>query len=251
MPAGLAGVVRKLMAKRPEDRYQTPKELAEVLQAGLKTGQWPKPVPSRPLQQIPGQTPMRWRKALWMGIGLFLALVLYLAFRPAGSDSETGEVVIKDPGFETPSVGTEFKYSPTGSPWTFSTEKTGITGNGSLFTNGNPNAPEGSQVALLQGAGGTISQPVRFATGTYTVHFLAAQRGNFNNSVQTFRVLVAGNVVGTFTPSSTSYAVYKTEPFTVTAGVHTLTFEGLNPKDGDNTAFIDMVRVQRQSPVRP
>jgi serine/threonine protein kinase len=30
-----------LVMKRPEDRYQTPKELAEVLEAGLKTGKWP------------------------------------------------------------------------------------------------------------------------------------------------------------------------------------------------------------------
>jgi hypothetical protein len=121
----------------------------------------------------------------------------------------------------------------------------GLTGNSNPFTKDNPNAPEGTQVAFLQGADGTISQSVTFVAGTYAVHFLAAQRGTFNQGGQTFRVLVDGNVVGTFTPSSASYAVYKTAAFTVTAGPHTLTFEGQNPKDGDNTAFIDMVSVQR------
>jgi WD40 repeat protein/serine/threonine protein kinase len=41
VPAGLAHVLRKLMAKRPEDRYQTPEELAAVLAEGLQ-GRWPK-----------------------------------------------------------------------------------------------------------------------------------------------------------------------------------------------------------------
>jgi formylglycine-generating enzyme required for sulfatase activity/tRNA A-37 threonylcarbamoyl transferase component Bud32 len=38
VPAGIAAVVRKLMAKRPEVRYQTPKEVADVLaQSGERT----------------------------------------------------------------------------------------------------------------------------------------------------------------------------------------------------------------------
>lgn len=43
MPPGLANVLRKLMAKRPEDRYQTPAELITVLEAGLKSGAWKGP----------------------------------------------------------------------------------------------------------------------------------------------------------------------------------------------------------------
>src|SRR5262249_2830896 len=48
-------------------------------------------------------------------------------------------------GFETPNVGTgtfgAFAYDPTGSAWTFS-GSAGVAGNGSGFTDGNPNAPE-------------------------------------------------------------------------------------------------------------
>src|SRR5262249_47733006 len=35
VPAGVAGVVRRLMAKSPEDRYQTPAELVEALEQAL------------------------------------------------------------------------------------------------------------------------------------------------------------------------------------------------------------------------
>jgi serine/threonine-protein kinase len=41
VPAGVAGVVRKMMAKDVRDRYQTPGEVAEVLASGLSSGKWP------------------------------------------------------------------------------------------------------------------------------------------------------------------------------------------------------------------
>jgi hypothetical protein len=56
-------------------------------------------------------------------------------------------------------------------------------------------------------------------------------------------VLVDGNSVGTFTPTGTSYAAYTTGPFAVGAGSHAITFKGLDPNGGDNTAFIDLVRL--------
>jgi WD40 repeat protein len=43
VPDGVAAVIAKLMAKRPEQRYQTPAELATVLEVGLRTGNWPGP----------------------------------------------------------------------------------------------------------------------------------------------------------------------------------------------------------------
>jgi serine/threonine-protein kinase len=56
VPAGVGVVVRKLMAKTREQRYQTPSELAEVLAAGLRTGTWPVPAPTAggASQLIPG-----------------------------------------------------------------------------------------------------------------------------------------------------------------------------------------------------
>jgi WD40 repeat protein len=41
VPAPLAAVIRRLMAKHPDDRYQTPGELAAALEALLRTGQLP------------------------------------------------------------------------------------------------------------------------------------------------------------------------------------------------------------------
>jgi hypothetical protein len=49
--------------------------------------------------------------------------------------------------------------------------------------------------------------------------------------------------VGTFTPAGTAYSTFTTSNFTVTAGTHTLSFVGLDPNGGDNTAFIDNVQL--------
>lgn len=153
---------------------------------------------------------------------------------------------VSDPGFEAVSVGTgsygAFAYDPSGSPWTF-TGQAGVAGDGSGFTSGNPDAPEGSQVAFLQGTG-SMSQSINLDAGTYSLTFVAAQRGNFNQGGQTFQVLLDGNVIGTCTPSGSSYTSFNTGNFIVdTSGTHTLTFQGLNPNGGDNTAFIDQVAI--------
>jgi hypothetical protein len=149
---------------------------------------------------------------------------------------------VSDPGFERPNVGAgtfnAFRYNPSGSPWTFS-DGSGVAGNGSGLTDGNPDAPDGTQVAFLQGFG-SISQTLTFAAGTYSLGFSAAQRGN-DNSNQTFQVLVDGNVVDTFTPADANYTSYATSSFTVTAGAHTIAFLGTDPSGGNNTAFIDSV----------
>ncbi len=150
---------------------------------------------------------------------------------------------IGDPGFEQVVVGAgNFQYDPTGSPWTFS-GSSGISGNNSGFTSGNPPAPQGSQVAFLQGTGSFTQSVAGWAAASYVLTFDAAQRGNFGVSQQNFNVLIDGSVVGTFTPSSTSYQSYSTAAFTVAAGTHTITFQGLDSAGGDNTAFIDAVTI--------
>jgi hypothetical protein len=154
-----------------------------------------------------------------------------------------------DPDFAQPNMGTglsAYVYNPSGVLWTYSS-LSGVAGNGSAFTAGNPNAPVGTQVAFLQETG-TINQAVNFSAGTYTISFEAAQRAN--NS-QTIEVEVDGSVMGTITPSSTSYASYTTNAFTVSAGTHTVAFVGLDPRGGDNTAFIDAASIQTASPPPP
>jgi hypothetical protein len=154
---------------------------------------------------------------------------------------------LADPGFEQKSVGDgQYLGDPTGSPWSFSGDA-GISANNSDFTRGSPPAPEGTQVAFMQGlngVNGSFSQSVSdWTAGTYDLTFEAAQRANFGTSQQAFNVLVDGNVVGHFQPSGTSYQPYTTDPFTISGpGPHTITFQGLN-STGDNTAFIDQVMV--------
>ena len=52
---------------------------------------------------------------------------------------------------------------------------------------------------------------------TPKIGFYAAQRGNCQASRQDFNVLVDGTVVGSFTPSGTTYQSFTTAAFTVTA----------------------------------
>ncbi len=165
------------------------------------------------------------------------AFVDQVAVAPASIPS------IGDPGFEQVAVGAgHYQYDPTGSAWTFSGES-GITGNNSGFTAGNPPAPQGSQVAFLQGTGSFTQTVTGWAAGSYVLTFDAAQRGNYQASQENFNVLIDGNVVGSFTPSGTSYQSYSTAVFTIAAGPLTITFQGLDSAGGDNTAFIDSVNI--------
>jgi uncharacterized protein YabE (DUF348 family) len=148
---------------------------------------------------------------------------------------------ISDGSFEAPGlVAQTFQYGPNGSPWQFS-GSAGVSGKGSAFTGSNPKAPDGTQVALLQG-GGSMSQSAYLSAGTYSLSFLAAQRGGGSQAhYQELQVLVDGAQVGLVTPASTQYGLYQTANFTVTVGTHTVRFLGLNPLGGDNTAFVDEV----------
>jgi hypothetical protein len=150
---------------------------------------------------------------------------------------------VSDGGFESPSVGAGgYAYDPSGTPWTYN-GNAGVTGNGSGFTAGNPNAPEGSQVGFVQTTGSMSQAVAGMAAGSYVITFDAAQRGNVQASRQDLEVLVDGTAIASFTPAGTSYAAYTTPAFTVTAGTHTIAFQGLDSAGGDNTAFIDDVRL--------
>ncbi len=151
---------------------------------------------------------------------------------------------IDDAGFESVSLPpwTGYTFDPAGSPWAYS-GSAGVTSNGSLFTSANPDAPGGTQVAFLQAQGAMTQSIAGWAAGTYQVSFAAAQRGSYGGSRQDFEVLVDGQVVSAFTPASTSYQAYTTASFTVAAGAHTVTLQGLDTAGGDNTAFVDNVAI--------
>jgi hypothetical protein len=184
-----------------------------------------------------------------------LHTIKLVGMNPLGGDNTAliDEVAIAaasslgDGSFETPGLAAKtFQYSPDGSPWQFSGDA-GVSSNGSSFTRGNPVAPDGTQVAVLQ-CNGSISQPVSMDAGTYGLSFEAAQRaGSANKHYQEINVLIDGSSVGTVTPSSSGYALYETSIFTVTAGTHNVEFLGMNPLGGDNTAFIDEVTLTAAS----
>jgi len=157
--------------------------------------------------------------------------------------SSVAATYVGDPGFEAVPVGSgggAYAYNPAGSAWTF-TGQAGLSGNASAFTSANPNAPQGSQVAFLQSLG-SIAQTIHVAVaGSYQLAFEAAQRGNNGTSAEDFQVLVDGTIVGTFRPTGTSYGWYGTPAFTLSAGTHTIAFQGLDSAGGDNTAFLDAV----------
>jgi uncharacterized repeat protein (TIGR01451 family) len=159
---------------------------------------------------------------------------------------------LQDPGFETPSLGSgpsAYQYDPDASPWSFAGQA-GVSGNGSGFTSGNPNAPEGTQVAFLERIG-SFNEAVTLTAGPYVVTFSAAQRATYQSSSQTFQVQIDGTTVGTFTPASITYARFTTSTLQLAAGIHVISFVGLNPNGGDNTAFIDQVALTGPPPPPP
>jgi alpha-L-rhamnosidase len=177
------------------------------------------------------------------------------ATNAAGESLNSAEVAatpqgIANFGFESPAVSS-YQYLPAGAGWTFGGTNggggAGITANHSGFTTYNAPAPEGVQVAFVQNFG-TIVQPLTgFTPGTtYTITFSAAQRADSGNQHggESWNVTLDGNVIRSYNPgaSATSYVNY-TASFVATATTHTLGFVGTDLATGDNTVFIDNVRI--------
>ena len=155
---------------------------------------------------------------------------------------------IANSGFETPALpfGT-YDDAPAGASWTFvpawAGGQSGISANGSAFTDHNPNAPAGAQVAFIQGAN-TISQVVNFPScGVFRVRVSAAQRDLFyNQSTLGLDVYVDGVYYGSLAPPDRNYVTLTSSQFSVAAGNHTITFQGVN-NGFDNSVFIDSVQI--------
>lgn len=135
--------------------------------------------------------------------------------------------------FESPATS-DYVYRPLGATWTF-TNDAGIQRNGGAF--GATAAPVGVQTAFVQNSG-EMAQSVSLTAGTYKVGFKAAKRTT-HGGTQTFNVLFDSTVIGTYTPSTSTFTSYTTSNFTATAGTHAIRFVGTTT--GDNTDFIDDV----------
>ncbi len=149
-------------------------------------------------------------------------------------------------GFELPVIN-NYRYQPAGAAWTYmhtSADGSGLVANGSAF--GNPPAPEGRQAAFIQ-AHGRLSQTLSgFTPGThYTLTFAAAQRAGANqHGGQTWEIRLDDTVIASFNPgpAATHYIDYAAT-FVATAPTHRLTFAGTDLPTGDNTVFLDHLRL--------
>jgi hypothetical protein len=126
--------------------------------------------------------------------------------------------------------------NPQPNVWSFSGGG-GQQKNGSAF--GAATAPEGVQTGLLQGDA-QMSQTFTFTAQNLALSFMAAQR---STQRQTIDILIDDVVIGTFQPTSSTWAKYVTKTFTATAGDHKLTIKGTNTYGGDNSAFIDDLKL--------
>lgn len=150
-------------------------------------------------------------------------------------------VSILNAGFERPATGGTAN-GPMVNGWTFSA-RAGIQHNNSVFVPASP-APQGERTAYLKsdsGLASRIDQTVVFPEGTFAITFAAANRVGFGGQ-QEFDVQVDGETLGHYVPVGGDYEYYETEPFTVSAGEHTISFVATTT-DGDNTGFVDDVRV--------
>ena len=160
------------------------------------------------------------------------------------NEASTSPANIPNFSFETPKVG-DYAYNPVGGSWTFigaSGNGSGILADGSGF--GNPDSPDGSQAAFVQSYG-IISQTLYgFVPGTvYSITYSAAQRSGYNQpGGESWNVLIDNQIIQTNTSGGASYATY-TATFTATATSHVLSFVGTDIATGDNTVFIDNVRI--------
>jgi len=170
---------------------------------------------------------------------------------PNSSEVSATPGLLANFGFETPSLGS-YQYNPTGASWTFTASSgvngSGISANNSGFTAGNPFAPQGSQVAFLQGVSSVSQTILGLISGAiYQVTFSAAERNNIygQQAGQTWQLQVDGSVIGSFAPpeSAQSYVNYSANFTAGAASSHTLAFVGTDANGGDNTVFIDNVRV--------
>lgn len=148
--------------------------------------------------------------------------------------------------FSSAGVGTNYLYNPTvadqgGSGWTFTSVGTpggGSGDNGALIYGSQwyaGTAPGGSQVAGLQQFSGTtaeasISQEVSgFTVGdSYGVQFYDALRvtpgSNTTEPGDTIEVLLGGQLLGTFTPSTSTWTEVTTGTMIATSGTMDLEF---------------------------
>ncbi len=190
--------------------------------------------------------PMPYNSNKWLPFFLTLLVIATKAANLHTIAPDGTNIAFQHGTFEMPvlSPSPGYQYQPTApvKSWMYSAGA-GLSRNGTAFTSHNPSAPQGSQVLFLQGIC-SASLPITFSAGYYTINFFAAQRGGFSNT-QTIELRIDGVLAQSFTPAGTYYQNYSIVAFYISSGTHILELRGTNPMNGDNTAFIDDLKIVR------
>ena len=136
-----------------------------------------------------------------------------------------------------------FQYSANGGAWSLA-NGAGVAANNAGFTaDGGQQSDTGWQ--LFVQANGTATQTIHDVQGggSHTfVTFSARQRAGNNQSVG---VYVDGALIETITPKNSDYEGFQLDLGALSKGSHQLSFGGLNPQGGDNSALITDVTVSQ------
>ena len=104
---------------------------------------------------------------------------------------------------------------------------------------------DGTVVAGIQGVS-SLSQTLTLAAGAYELTWADANRNGYGDN-QSYSVAVDNQVLGTFSTVAGQGWSARSLTFSVGAGLHTLTFAGVN-LGGDRTSFIDAVQLTSAVP---
>ncbi|MDB5396576.1 MAG: putative exosortase interaction domain protein [Rhodospirillales bacterium] len=112
------------------------------------------------------------------------------------------------------------------------------------FNDVNPSGYSGNQYGFVQTTG-AISQSFTSASGIFSLSFLDAGRvASCCGGNQSFAVLIDSTIFGTFTTTNSgTFTQQMIASLSLSAGTHTLMFEGLDPGGGDVTSYIDRVNL--------
>ena len=151
-----------------------------------------------------------------------------------------GSVAIPNAGFESPAYDPQdWSYEPEGTEWTFSSS-------GGTASNDTPwvgTAPEGVQVAFLQNNGTMSTDVTASADGHYQLSFLAANRPSY--PATGLVITLDGVRLAVYQPGEIGrggdFNRFELPAVRITAGTHTLAFEGLQ-NGADSDTLIDDIR---------
>jgi len=155
--------------------------------------------------------------------------------------------LISNGGFETnnlSSFGNGYAYAGqvTADAWSF-LGGAGVSLNNTAWGGSTP-APS-TAFAFLQNTASISQTFTTTASSNFTVAFDLAERTNYGSTGQAIGVSLDGKALSQFNVSAASgWAAESFGALNIGAGVHTLTFTGLNPNnESDTTGFIDNVSV--------